>query len=57
MAAAAKIPGDPVKVVAHEAGYRTSSAFIAAFAAAFGLTPGRYFGSGGPLAGDDRRQQ
>jgi len=32
-----------VKAVAEEAGYQTPSAFVAAFRAAFGTTPGRYF--------------
>ncbi len=35
--------GAPVKAVAAEAGYATPSAFVAAFRAAFGVTPGRYF--------------
>jgi AraC-like DNA-binding protein len=35
--------GAPVKRVAVEAGYRTPSAFIAAFRAALNTTPGRYF--------------
>jgi AraC-like DNA-binding protein len=35
--------GVPVKRVAVEAGYRTPSAFIAAFRAALNTTPGRYF--------------
>jgi AraC-like DNA-binding protein len=35
--------GKPTKAVAHAAGYRTPSAFIAAFRATFGETPGRYF--------------
>ena len=36
--------GQPVKRVAQAAGYRSASAFVAAFSAAFGQTPGRYFG-------------
>ena len=35
--------GEPVKVVAAAAGYAAPSAFVAAFRAAFGTTPGRYF--------------
>lgn len=35
--------GRAVKAVAEEAGYRTPSAFVAAFRTAFGTTPGRYF--------------
>ncbi|MDF7777803.1 helix-turn-helix transcriptional regulator, partial [Sphingomonas sp. AOB5] len=35
--------GDPVKRVAAGAGYATPSAFVAAFRATFGETPGRYF--------------
>ncbi len=35
--------GRAVKAVAEEAGYRTPSAFVAAFRAVFGATPGRYF--------------
>ena len=35
--------GEPVKRVALAAGYRSASAFVAAFHAAFGQTPGRYF--------------
>ena len=35
--------GDAVKSVALAAGYRTPSAFVAAFRAAFGETPARYF--------------
>lgn len=35
--------GEAVKAVAERAGYRTPSAFVAAFRAAFGTTPGRYF--------------
>ncbi len=35
--------GEPVKRVAQTAGYRSASAFVAAFRAAFGRTPGRYF--------------
>lgn len=35
--------GEPIKAVAAEAGYATPSAFTAAFRAAFGTTPGRYF--------------
>jgi AraC-like DNA-binding protein len=38
--------GEPVKRAAIEAGYQTPSAFIAAFRAAFGTTPGRYFDLG-----------
>ena len=35
--------GAPVKTVAQAAGYATASAFVAAFRAVFGETPGRYF--------------
>lgn len=43
--------GEPVKRVAAMAGYRSASAFVSAFSAAFGSTPGRYFGRGsGPTA-------
>lgn len=35
--------GKPVKAAAETAGYRTASAFVAAFHANFGTTPGRYF--------------
>ena len=35
--------GLPVKAVAVDAGYRSASAFVAAFRAAFDTTPGRYF--------------
>lgn len=35
--------GQPVKAVAETAGYRSPSAFVAAFRVAFGVTPGRYF--------------
>ena len=35
--------GAPVKAVARAAGYSTDSAFVAAFKAVFGATPGRYF--------------
>jgi AraC-like DNA-binding protein/quercetin dioxygenase-like cupin family protein len=38
--------GESVKRVAAETGYRTPSAFIAAFRAALNITPGRYFDSG-----------
>jgi AraC-like DNA-binding protein len=38
--------GAPVKAVAAESGYATPSAFVAAFRAAFGVTPGRYFERG-----------
>ena len=37
--------GEPVKAVAAAAGYAGASAFIAAFRARFGVTPGRYFDS------------
>jgi AraC-like DNA-binding protein len=36
--------GRAVKTVARDAGYRSTSAFVAAFSATFGTTPGRYFG-------------
>ena len=36
--------GRAVKAVAREAGYRSASAFVAAFSETFGTTPGRYFG-------------
>lgn len=36
--------GATVKTVAQDAGYRSASAFVAAFSATFGATPGRYFG-------------
>jgi AraC-like DNA-binding protein len=35
--------GTPVSVVAGQVGYRTTSAFVAAFRAHTGVTPGRYF--------------
>ncbi len=35
--------GASVKAAAHAAGYRTDSAFVAAFRESFGVTPGRYF--------------
>jgi AraC-like DNA-binding protein len=35
--------GTPIKSVAARAGYRTASAFIAAFRKVFGTTPGNYF--------------
>lgn len=35
--------GAPVKLAAHEAGYHSTSAFIAAFRQTFYTTPGRYF--------------
>ena len=38
--------GTPIKQVAAEAGYATPSAFTAAFRAAFGTTPARYFADG-----------
>lgn len=38
--------GAPVGVVAERVGYRTPSAFVAAFRAQTGVTPGRYFESG-----------
>lgn len=37
--------GAPVSVVADQVGYRTTSAFVAAFRAQTGATPGRYFRS------------
>ena len=40
--------GGAVKTVAREAGYRSSSAFVAAFSETFGTTPGRYFGEAAP---------
>jgi AraC-like DNA-binding protein len=36
--------GRAVKTVARDAGYRSPSAFVAAFSDTFGTTPGRYFG-------------
>ncbi len=36
--------GEPTKAAAQTAGYRTASAFVAAFRQMFGQTPGRYFG-------------
>jgi AraC-like DNA-binding protein/quercetin dioxygenase-like cupin family protein len=36
--------GQAVKTVARDAGYRSASAFVAAFSETFGTTPGRYFG-------------
>jgi AraC-like DNA-binding protein len=38
--------GESVKRVAFEAGYRTPSAFVAAFRASLNTTPGRYFDDG-----------
>jgi AraC-like DNA-binding protein/quercetin dioxygenase-like cupin family protein len=35
--------GRAVKTVARDAGYRSASAFVAAFSETFGTTPGRYF--------------
>ncbi|MGI5176519.1 helix-turn-helix transcriptional regulator [Dactylosporangium sp. CA-152071] len=35
--------GTPVAVVARRVGYRSPSAFIAAFRQAFGVSPGAYF--------------
>jgi AraC-like DNA-binding protein len=35
--------GDPVTAVALDVGYGSSSAFVAAFRGAFGVTPGRYY--------------
>jgi AraC-like DNA-binding protein len=40
--------GASVKRAAIEAGYRTPSAFVAAFRASFKTTPGRYFSPVGP---------
>ncbi len=40
--------GRAVKSVAREAGYRSASAFVAAFSETFGATPGRYFGDRTP---------
>ncbi|MFD1696615.1 AraC family transcriptional regulator [Roseibium aestuarii] len=37
--------GQPVSDVSHALGYEGPSAFIASFRKAFGVTPGRYFGS------------
>jgi AraC-like DNA-binding protein len=37
--------GRAVKTVARDAGYRSASAFVAAFSDTFGTTPGRYFGA------------
>ncbi|HVQ07794.1 MAG TPA: helix-turn-helix domain-containing protein [Allosphingosinicella sp.] len=34
---------EPIKAVAAASGYATPSAFTAAFRAAFGITPARYF--------------
>jgi AraC-like DNA-binding protein len=39
--------GAAVKTVAEDAGYRSASAFVAAFSATFGATPGRYFANRG----------
>lgn len=36
--------GDPVTTVAHRVGYTSTSAFIAAFHRALGVSPARYFG-------------
>jgi AraC-like DNA-binding protein len=38
--------GTSVKVAAAHAGYRTPSAFIEAFRATFGTTPGQFFATG-----------
>lgn len=38
--------GAQVKAVAEDAGYRSASAFVAAFRVALHTTPGRYFGAG-----------
>ncbi|HLU59150.1 MAG TPA: helix-turn-helix transcriptional regulator [Pseudonocardia sp.] len=40
--------GLPVGVVAHRVGYRTPSAFVAAFRKVLGTTPAQVFGPGGP---------
>jgi AraC-like DNA-binding protein len=40
----------PVSVVARQVGYRTTSAFVAAFRAHTGVTPGRYFQQPAPAA-------
>jgi AraC-like DNA-binding protein len=51
--------GEPVKAVALAAGFGAPSAFVAAFRAAFGETPGRYFMAKGGAAGraiDQARQ-
>lgn len=44
--------GDPVTTVAIAVGYANPSAFIAAFRAAFGVTPGAYQRTLDPLSGD-----
>jgi AraC-like DNA-binding protein len=49
-AGAAQRAGASVKRAAIEAGYRTPSAFVAAFRVSFKTTPGRYF-----MTGIDRR--
>ena len=38
--------GEPVTTVALEVGYESPSAFVSAFACAFGTTPGRYYKTG-----------
>ncbi len=38
------VAGVPVATVAHEVGYATASAFVAAFRRTTGVTPGSYFG-------------
>lgn len=42
--------GRAVKTVARDAGYRSASAFVAAFSETFGTTPGRYFGDSVPTS-------
>ena len=43
--------GLPVTAVAAEVGYQTTSAFVAAFRAEMGVTPGRYFHAPTPASG------
>jgi AraC-like DNA-binding protein len=43
--------GHPVGLVANRVGYRTPSAFVAAFRAHTGTTPGHYFESATPVQG------
>jgi AraC-like DNA-binding protein len=47
--------GRAVKAVARDAGYRSASAFVAAFSETFGTTPGRYFGDASPTVVSTRR--
>ncbi|MDQ2789542.1 MAG: AraC family transcriptional regulator [Actinomycetota bacterium] len=45
-------PPTPVAVVAHRVGYRTASAFVAAFRRVLGVTPAQCFSQGSGLAAE-----